>query len=430
MAQSKVDKLNQMLNEGITTSEELEIDFDDEVEEEFVEDEEIEVEIQEPVARGKRQQQPKPQNPILQQKKPNEAPVVSDTFADLQKSLGIGSPAPQKTKEPEEEKISTRDLLSGIKVDLSSIKIATGVPQSLLNANKQSVLDVQSTMQVVCCQSSYAAQISALRNQEIQNINNLNADLYTFKKTLYKVIWRHIEDSSVGKMDFDTWLRVTSFFDIETLLYGAYCMTFPKDNKYPITCPKGDCGHNFDIVVNNNSLIEARPDAFEKINEVVSNISRATDLVANSKVHTTQRIMLEDSKIIVDIQIPSLYDYLEDILKRIKNDQEFAEENSNSISLAMFVKQALIPDIETYRNTGELQYLPITAKQDLIDLIANLPFSDGEVLDKEISSYTSEFLINYSIRGIKCPKCGFEFPSIPMDMERVLFIAIQRGATD
>ena len=59
MAQSKVDKLNQMLNEGITTSEELEIDFDDEVEEEFVEDEEIEVEVQQPVARGKRQQNPR-----------------------------------------------------------------------------------------------------------------------------------------------------------------------------------------------------------------------------------------------------------------------------------------------------------------------------------------------------------------------------------
>ena len=421
MAESKVDKLNKMLSEGITTSEELEIDFDDEEEYEEESIEELEVQT-EPVKPAKKQQTRRPS--LVR-----EAPVpVSDTFAELQRSLGI-TDGPVK-EEPEEPQISTKDLLAGITVDLSSIKIATGVPRSLLNANKQSVLDVQSTMQVVCCQSSYAAHISALRSQEIQNINNLNSDLYTFKKTLYKVIWRHIEDSSVGKMDYDTWLRVTSFFDIETLLYGAYCMTFPKDNKYPITCPKGDCGHNFDIVVNNNSLIEARPDVFEKINEVVSNISKAKDLVANSKVHTVQRVMLGNSKIIVDIQIPSLYDYLEDILKRIRNDQEFAEENSNSISLAMFVKQALIPDIETFRKTGELQYLPVTDKQDLIDLIANLPFEDGEVLDNEISKYTNEFLISYSIRGIVCPKCGFEFPSIPMEMERVLFIAIQRGATD
>ena len=421
MADSRVDKLNQMLNDGITTSEELDIDFDEE--------EEVVVQpqpIQQP--QPKPQQQAKPQEP---KRKPlvreQKAPVISETFAALQRSLDGEEEIVEQSNEP---KIPAKDLLAGITVDLASIKIATGIPRSLLNANKQSVLDVQSTMQVVCCQSSYAAHISALRSQEIQNINNLNSDLYTFKKTLYKVIWRHIEDSSIGKIDYDTWLKITSFFDIETLLYGAYCMTFPKDNKYPITCPKGDCGHSFDITVNNNSLIEARPDAFEKINEVVANISRASDLVAASKVHTVQRIMLEDSKIIVDIQIPSLYDYLEDILKRIKDNQNFAEENANSISLAMFVKQALIPDIETYRKTGELQYLPITDKQELIDLIANLPFNDGEILDKEISKFTNEFLINYSIRGVVCPKCGLEFPSIPMDMERVLFIAIQRGVTD
>ena len=409
------ESLNSLLEDGLTDG--LELDFDDEtpvpskeVVEEVVKHEEV---------KSRRK------TAINEPSKPQ--PFISETFSNLMSGV-----EKEKKQITQEERIATFDILNGIKVDLSSIQIVSDVPEADLKRASKEILGATKTMQVVCCQSAYSANMSALRNQEIQNVNNINSDLYTFKKTLYKALWDHVETTSVGKMDFNTWLKVTSFFDVETLLYGAYCMTFPYENKYPIRCPKTDCGRHFDTVVNNNTLVETRGDGkiFAKINEVISNVNKAEQLVANSHVHTTERVMMDESKIIFDIQIPSLYDYLENILGKVRYNEEYAEKNSQSLGLALFIKQALLPDIDHLRETGQLRYIPLDDRTKLIELIAGLPYFDGQDLAERIDKFSENLHIVYSIKGVKCPECGYEFPDIPMDMENVLFTVIRTGKRD
>lgn len=396
----KIDKLNALLNDDIT--DELDLDFNEEV-------------VEEPIK----------EKPKAKKQAKKEEPVISETFAALSQSL---------KKEKVEEKqdvVTTKNILDGIKIDLSSIEIVSGASELDLIKNQNEVLQTDKTMQVVCCQSAYSAEISALRNQEIQNINNVDVDLYNFKKRLYRTLWSHIKNSSVGQMSFSTWMKVTSYFDVETLLYGAYCQTFPYENKYPLTCPKESCKRHFNVVVNNATLIETRgheKEIYAKIDQVVANVKNSEELLNNSHVHTTKRIALEESKIICDVEIPSVYDYLEGILS--KASPQFIEEFETSLGMSIFVKNVFIPDISNYKNTGKLQYIQVDDKAKIINIISNLPLYDGEQLSEDINEFTNRYRIGYSIKNVTCPECGLEFPPIPMNMEDVLFLAIRQGKKD
>ena len=400
-----INKLNALLDDS--NDEELELtEFLDE-EEEIVEEE------------------PKPE-PVkktrTRSKKPKAAPI-SEAFAAFEEELDDEIEAVESR-----DSLSMNDILSKIEVNLDSIEIVdpTSVSELILFENEDSILNSRKTMQVVCCQSAYEAHVSALRNQEIQNLTASDLDLYNFKKRIYKTVYDHIQETSVGKMDFNTWLKVTSYFDIDTLLYGIYCQTFPGENKYPLTCPR--CDRNFNTIVNNATLVEIRgqeQEIYAKINEVVSNIKNAKQLLEHSHVHTTKRIMMEQSKIVFDITIPSAYDYLEGILANVS--EQFVEEYSTSLGVSLFIDKVLIPDLKGYKRTGELKYIPVTNKGRIIDLVSKLPYYDGLDLSDAVNEFTNKYKITYSIKGIHCPECGFEFPSLPMNLEDILFMAIRRG---
>jgi hypothetical protein len=345
-----------------------------------------------------------------------QAPFVSETFQALSQTLR------------EEVEVAPESVLAGITIDLNNIEINNGASEFDIIQNESVILQNKKVMQVVACQSAYSAEISALKNQEIQNISDANVDFYNYKKRLYKAIWTHIENTSVGKMDFATWMKVTSYFDVETLLYGAYCQTFPYENKYSLRCPKPDCNHPFDAVVNNSTLIETRgqeAEIYSKINEIIANVKNAKELVQNSHVHTTKRVSVDESKIVFDIHIPSIFDYLEGILSNV--NEQFAEEYSTTLGITLFIKEILVPDVVSFQRTGKLTFIPIRDKARMIDLISNLPYYDGLQIADEINKFTDRYRIEYSIKNIACPSCGHEIKEVPMSMEDVLFTVIRQG---
>lgn len=349
-------------------------------------------------------------------------PVISETFEAMLQETGVSQAAPSE--------ISPLDVLKGIQFDLSSIEIITDVSELDLIQNEDVVLQTKKTMQIVACQSSYAAEVSALGNQEVQNVSDSNVDFYNYKKKLYKAVWNHIEGTSVGKMDFATWMKVTSYFDLETFLYGVYCQTFPYQNKYTLRCPKPqtDCGKTFDVTINNATLVETRgrdAEIYSKINEIVASIKHSQDLVANSHVHTTKRISAKESKMVFDIKIPSVFDYLEGILGNV--NEQFAEEFSQSLGVALFIDKIFIPNVVNYERTGRLTFMEVSEKGKIIDILSKMSFYDGSKLAEDINEFTDKFRVTYSIKDVGCPHCGLALGEIPMNMEEVLFTVIRQG---
>ena len=341
---------------------------------------------------------------------------ISETFAELSKELD------EELENPPENPIKL-----DIRVDLNNIEISDGNELDL-NENVEYVMNTKGVTQVVCCQSAYSAQVSALKHQEIQNLNDADVDIYNYKKRIYKAIHKHIEETSVGKMDFLTFMKNTSYFDTDTLLYGLYSQTFPYKNKYTLVCPKENCQKPFEVEISNISLIETRgkeEDIYAKINEVVNKVKSPKELIENSHVHTSLRTMVDETKIVFVLRIPSIYDYLEEILGNVR--EEIAEEYSTSLGIALFIERMFVPNVKLYKDTGKLKFFEVTDREKIIRYISDLPYYDGIQITEAINDFTDKYRITYSIKGVNCPHCAFEVGEVPMNMEEVLFIGIRQG---
>ncbi len=368
------------------------------------------------------------------EKTPSSAPVNNDTESAINKAFS-GEKVEEEPKNvvvqentaPKLQDDPVRDILSTINVDLNSIEIDNELSPIQMSGLEDTLLNDHTTMLVTCCQSAYSAEMTALRSQEVQNIVNSDVDFYNYKKKLYQTIVKHIENTSVGKMNYAEWIHNTSFFDIDTLLYGIYCQTFNYENKYNIRCPR--CGKDFDAIVNNATLVELRGDeveTVEKINEIVKSIGNAAELLKHSNVHKTKRIILNESKIVVDIMIPSVYDYLEGVVAH--SDNEALDEYQNAIGLLLFIKGIYLPNIYALKQTGSLKYVPvdINDKGKTITVISGLKLKDSQQLTDEINNFIEKYRVTYSIRNVTCPHCAHTIKNITMDMEDTLFNTTRR----
>ena len=56
-----------------------------------------------------------------------------------------------------------------------------------------------------------------------------------------KIIYNNIEDMSITKPSFSNWLKITALTDLETLLFGLFASTYPKESEVTIGCENRKC---------------------------------------------------------------------------------------------------------------------------------------------------------------------------------------------
>jgi len=319
-------------------------------------------------------------------------------------------------------KVKSYNPLDNIVVDLNNLEF---VEKTAFNQqddydelfNKKSVFDV------VACQSAYSASMSAFNMNDINSITNSNVDRYKSRQRMYKAVYNHIEAMSIPKPGFNEWLSITSFGDWDTLLFGIYAQTFPEDNDFDIKC--GHCGKETPVTIDNNTLITVKDEkVYGKIKEVVSGLKDPAMLVNNSQVHKYERVMLKDSKCVVEIQTPSLYDYL----SLIKNtDEKVLENYAETVSIMMFIKNFYILDVAATKATGKARFSPIsTTGTEMLNTLTKLSVVDGKQLEKAIEARIEKFAINYSINNATCNHCKDTLEPIAVDLETLLFTRINK----
>jgi len=314
------------------------------------------------------------------------------------------------------------DFLKNITVDLNNVEITT---KSALNAQEDMDLifdTTKSTFTVVCCQSGYSASLSGLTLAQKNAINNSEDDAFKSRQRLYKIIYNLIQRMNIPKPNFDEWLKITSFGDLNTLLFAIYCQTFVDNNDFDITC--GNCNKVTSVTINNQSLVEARDKSvYAKIDEVIFNTKDPAEIVNTSIVHKNNRIMLNESKIIFDICTPSLYDHLA-LLKKAnpKTIAEYAE----AFSSMLFISHVYMPDLRASYQQNKPVYYEITSSPSILNILLNLSNSDGEQLENAIEDKLSKYQITYEIHNATCMHCNKKLPNIPVDIETILFTRINR----
>ena len=274
-----------------------------------------------------------------------------------------------------------------------------------------------STFEIVVPQSGYSCKIAPLTNRDSFNILNSSSSEYENNKTTYKVIYSKIREFSCGQMTFDQWLKNTTVADLETFYYGLYCATFLDEGAFKFTCPDYECGHETTIAIRNKSLVQTAD--FEGMKENIKHIeAEATSFKAVkqlSLLSSFAHIQLPKTKFIFELKMPSLYDLL-DLYKQV-DDKVLKNHGDDDINTLLCINGMLIPE-----DNGN--YVSDIDKNDFLQIIDNLPVQDAGALRKAISEILEKNHVYYTIKSVKCAKCGKEIKNIPINLRSILFTKI------
>jgi hypothetical protein len=378
---NQLDTLHDQL--GIVEEEEYE---EEEVEEEY-DEEEVEEEEPEPVP----------------------APVKKKTTKK----------APTKRKAPAKPKNNVRDMLRNITIDLNNIEFSDKSPLEKID-DIEFMLNGKPTFQIVANQSAYSAHMESIKLADISSLTNSTADQYAAKQRLYKTVYDKINTTNLGKVNYKTWLKITSFFDLPTFMYGMYCQTFPGDTTFEIRCRH--CGEATEVIVNNDTLVDVKDEqTYGKLQEIIRNARKPEDIIGDSLVNKFTRTVLPQDKIMLEVQTPSLWDHLE-LLGSV--DQGMLEEMQDVIGTMLFIKNMYVVDIAHLQQTGKVKYSKVDDRNQQVRILRNLDLEDAKAMGEAIGERSDKYAIGYKIKDHNCNKCEKSIGEIPVDMEEMLFTQI------
>ena len=354
---------------------------------------------------------------------PNVMNIVKEDTAKNENNLN------EKDNENKNDINNNAVLMKKIKdkINLDSIYINKDYVPLKINKNVDKLVAIKPSTQVLLLQSGYSAELTALNNHELRSMITNNIDYRSLKEKAYTIIYKHIQNSSIGSMTFQQFLEITSFLDEPTLFYGLFDMTFTGDNKYTIYCTNPGCQaytNGFEVKVNNKNLIKSVGDEmklYEQRDNLIEQKFDAADLVQHSLVHHTKRVLLKESTFVVDIRIPSLHDYLHEAL--FNKNPKFAAEYMQELGTALFIEQFLIPDIIGWNGNDveKLEWLPITDVDKRIEYLCKLSMNDFDQLIKEIDTFYNMYRLEYAIQNVVCPICGRKLGDVNIAMDDLLF---------
>ena len=318
--------------------------------------------------------------------------------------------------------LSPLDIIDKINVDLNNIIVNDEKPELDKIKDFKFVLNDKPTYQVVLNQSCYIAHMQGLRLADINMLNNSTGGIFEKQLRNYQVLHKMINSTSIGNIDFNTFTNITSYFDLPTLYFGTYMETFPGKTEFTITC--GHCKRKIDVKIDNDSFIAVKDEnIYEHMNEIIHSIKNPRQALEKSLVNKIEKKMLPSSKIIVEIQTPSLNDHL-NLLSSIKEDK--IDEMKNMLLTLLFVKKLYFPDIAQIKKTGKPVYFTVNKREEIYNIMKDLAPEDISELGNSIGSRIDKYAVEYKIKSFKCTNCKEEVGDIPVDIESLLFQEILR----
>jgi len=300
-------------------------------------------------------------------------------------------------------------------IDIDGLHIVNKTEMDKEKDLRNALFGNKAAYQIIAAQSGYTAKVLPLVHKDILNILNEKANRFERQKSLYRVIWEKIHDTSIGKMSFEQWLRHTSVEDLETFYYGVYASTFPDSGSFRFKCPS--CGKEHDYKVYNDNLVKTtdRP-KMKKLIELISRESISMDTMQKlSLIGKNQGIQLTDSGLVFELRTPSLLDLLE-ILRTVP--EKTIDRDAESIVYMLYVNQVGVPTLD---KTG---YFMENKKPNILRIIDNLGIDDANEFKDAVDARIDENRITYSLKNIKCVECQTEIKDVPLSIENILFTLI------
>lgn len=302
------------------------------------------------------------------------------------------------------------------KVDISELKLVEERdPITRQRDLKTALFGNKSAFQIVAAQSGYVAKMAPLVYKDSVNMLYNNLDRYNEKKSIFKVVYEKIVGFSVGKMTFDEWLKSTSVEDLETFYYGLYCATFPEEGRLNIRCP--NCDTATDVNISNVNLAKTtdRKSMQKLIKDVSSKATSKEAMHEFSLLSKPEAFELADSKFVIEIRTPSLWDTLE-LFRMVP--AEVIDRDASKYTYMLYIDRILVPKKTI---NGGMGYVAYTDRQEFGRIIDSMSLDDSQALRDAIADRVDNHKITYAIKKHVCPTCKHEMHDIPVSLEDILF---------
>ena len=206
-------------------------------------------------------------------------------------------------------------------------------------------------------------------------------------------------------------MELTSLEDYESILYAIYCASFPTQGKIMMECDHYDCEHEFEFTINNASMVKiSDPNVSKRLLEVAK-VDSVEKMREYTLINKNDSIQLPDCGMIFTLRTPSLKNHI-DVLKSVPMD--ILEQNNHSLTDSLYTEKVYIPaDNGTYDIVSD--------RQEILRIINNLSIDDSSDLRQLILNRVSLNRVSYTIKNVKCPKCGRPIQETPVSIEELLF---------
>lgn len=355
--------------------------------------------------------------PVVPELKPISIPVLDNVdndhlFDDDDETEDEVNDAPSSDEVLEDLKKQVRDRL-GIgtikKLDLSKFSVA----QKAISAQKVMKLAIQHHQNAadwVLPSAKRSITVTGLSGPEILKLNpeNSNRNKINTFRDMYRVIYDHIIDGN--KPEFEAWLKVTRFADLQHIYFALYMATFGGSNFTNYVCPK--CNKTF--INDIGSFDEMVMYATEEAKAKVKNILKMDSTSSGDKYEAN--LVAISNQYAVALRTPSIWNV---IIETASLSDKFLEAYADQIDLIAYIDTAYLIDQEN------MNLIPIDTKPDpndiaktagrrirvMHDLINKLDSQELYALRSAINELDeSANDISYKIPGCKCPDCGSDVP--------------------
>ena len=318
-----------------------------------------------------------------------------------------------------------REVLENAVIDPNNIEIATDDGSDPIAVHEQmKLLEIarpNPVFPVIALKSGYKVDMAALNNNDKVEIRNINGSPFDNSNKLLSIIHRKINNTSVGRINYKRFLQITAEEDYETLLYGIFHSTFPEAIEYSVRCPH--CQTDNSLKLHPNHLVEVidRDRAGRYVAQVLEGYGRGEEFLKESLVAKTKRIVLPESKFVLELKTPTL----EDMLKNLKQIEKLKSYHPEFVIFLKFISNLFVPDVQALAQ-GYHRFIPVNDVTDRLNNLVKLSDADMRYLRKEFSERVSTYAINYQIPTFNFANatCAKEIKEVKVDLTNLLFFAL------
>lgn len=234
----------------------------------------------------------------------------------------------------------------------------------------------------------------------------------------WSLIHSKVETTSIGKLDFNTFLNSVSQLEYDIFVYGILCATYPEDDVFPLECPK--CNRDFDHKYVIRGMLQTdmmSPRLVEAVKKAVDNsytVESSKKCFDDSLLNTSFVYELPESGYVVKLGVATAYSHIYESMATIDQlDKKYAQ----AAILSSTVEAVLVKD----PTDGE--YFEFTEPIDIIKALHQLKPIDLGILGNKISEMIDGMSFTFGLNNIRCtnPKCQAQIDFEEVSLDSILF---------